>query len=347
MNNSQRNPHPVVLVVEDDPAIAEFTRAALAASGGYDVVVAGDGRSASARFAEREFDAVVTDVELPDGNGIELARAYKAVSPQTPLVVMTGHQSFEHAVDAVNCGADAFLTKPVSASELVGTVTSLIDRAARAATPHNVVLAIGAHPDDVEIGCGGTLIRHAEEGDSVWVLTLTQGEQGGDAAKRIEESHAACEILGARLLLDDLPDTRVPESGPTIEAIEGAISTVHPTRIYTHSRNDNHQDHRAVHSATLVAARGVANVSCYQAPSTDIAFAPSQFVDITSVIDRKLDAIHAFHSQWAIRGYLEDEMIRATARYWSRFGQGRYVEALEIVRSAGSGVSEAAVRAAA
>ena len=111
------------------------------------------------------------------------------------------------------------------------------------------------------------------------------------------------------------------------------MEQVAPTHVYTHSLSDNHQDHRAVHRATLVAARTVPEVCCYQAPSTNISFTPSRFVDVTATIDRKLEAIRAFHSQWSTRGYLEDELILATARYWSRFGSGRYAEALEIVRS--------------
>jgi len=347
MSTGQIDTPPLALLVEDDATSAEFARSALTGACGCDVVIASDGASARAELERRSFDIVVTDVELPDANGIELTRRYKEIDPDTPLVVITGHASFEYARDALHGGADAFLTKPLSAPDLVGTVTSLLDRTRGSSDSRSVVLAIGAHPDDVEIGCGGTLLRHAESGDQVWVLTLTQGEQGGDATERIRESQAACELLGARLILEDLPDTHVPASGVTIEVIEEAIERVRPTHIYTHSKHDNHQDHRAVHQATLVAARSVPDVCCYQAPSGTIDFAPSRFVDITSCIDRKLDSIRAFHSQWSTRGYLEDEMIRATARYWSRFGHGRYVEALEIVRSAGSGFVRSPLRVAA
>ncbi len=332
--NSNARPHaPVALVIEDDAATAEFTRAALEHSCGCEVVLAADGAAASEQLASRSFDVVLADIELPDASGLELARRSKSLDPDVPLVVLTGHQRFDYAVDALRSGADAFLTKPVGSPELVATVSGLLAGSRRGALERPVVLAIGAHPDDVEIGCGGLLVRHAEAGHQVWLLTLTQGERGGNRPERVLESRAAADIIGARLILDELPDTDIPASGATIEAISRVIEQVKPTHVYTHSLNDNHQDHRAVHRATLVAARAVPEVCCYEAPSTNISFSPSRFVDVTATIDRKLEAIQAFHSQWSTRGYLDDDLIRSTARYWSRFGNGRYAEALEIMRS--------------
>ena len=333
MQSATGHAQPLALIVEDDAAVAEFARCALEHSCGCEVVVAADGASGSAQLAARSFDIVLTDIELPDANGLELARRSKSLDPEVPLVVLTGHQRFDYALDALRSGADAFLVKPVQAGELVRTVSSLLaeSRALRRETP--VVLAIGAHPDDVEIGCAGSLIRHVEEGHQVWLLTLTGGERGGVRSERVLESHAAAELIGARLIMQDLPDTDVPEAGATIEAISRAIEQIKPTHVYTHSLNDNHQDHRAVHRATLVAARSVPELCCYESPSTSISFAPSRFVDVTGAIDGKLEAIRAFRSQYSTRSYLDDEMIRSTASYWSRFGRGRYVEALEIVRS--------------
>ena len=89
-----------------------------------------------------------------------------------------------------------------------------------------------------------------------------------------------------------------------------------------------------MHNATLVAARGLPRVYCYQAPSTTVDFRPTRFVAIDEFVDRKIEAIAAFGSQTAIRAYLDEELLRATARYWARFAQSRYVEPLEVVREA-------------
>jgi LmbE family N-acetylglucosaminyl deacetylase len=70
------------------------------------------------------------------------------------------------------------------------------------------ILAIGAHPDDVEYGCAGTLIRHVLRGDNVFII---DGAQGGDPAARREEQLAAVKIIGAQeVFFGDYPDTRSP-----------------------------------------------------------------------------------------------------------------------------------------
>ena len=71
----------------------------------------------------------------------------------------------------------------------------------------------------------------------------------------------------------------------------------------------------------------------YQAPSTTVAFEPTRFVDISDHLLPKLAALAAYDSQRSIRPYLDDEVIVATARYWSRSGAGRFVEAFELLRS--------------
>jgi len=90
---------------------------------------------------------------------------------------------------------------------------------------------------------------------------------------------------------------------------------------------------RAVHRASVVAARGVPRVLCYQSPSATIDFRPSTFIPAEAGLDAKLHAIAAFGSQTAIRDYLEPEALTATARYWGRFARIRYAEPFEVVRS--------------
>ena len=71
------------------------------------------------------------------------------------------------------------------------------------------ILAVGAHPDDVEIGAGATLLAHRAAGDELVVVTMSAGGRGGDAAVRAAESRAAADLLGARLYLSDQPDTAI------------------------------------------------------------------------------------------------------------------------------------------
>ena len=164
------------------------------------------------------------------------------------------------------------------------------------------------------------------------LLTLTGGEAGGLASDRAAESQRAAELMSARLIHASLEDTSVSEGGSTIGTILDVIEEIKPTTIYTHTNRDVHQDHRNAHSATLVAARGISRVFCYQAPSTSVEFKPTRFVAIDEFLERKIEVIQAFSSQVKVRDYLDEELLRATARYWSRWSQARYVEPLEVVR---------------
>ena len=161
---------------------------------------------------------------------------------------------------------------------------------------------------------------------------MSRGARGGPDDARAGESREAAAILGAELYLEDMEDTRISESDPTISAIRAVVEAVQPTIVYTHSIHDVHQDHRNTHRAVMVAARGVGSVFCYQSPSATVDFRPARFIAIDEHIDGKLAAIGAFASQAAVRQYLEPDLIEATARYWSRYGGGRYAEAFEVVR---------------
>jgi len=247
-----------------------------------------------------------------------------------PVMIMATSPSVDAAVEAVRARVDDFLVTPIHPTDLLDKVGDAIARAG--ATTRERVLAIGAHPDDVEIGAGGTLLSHRVAGDQVTILTLSGGARGGDASQRRQESEAAAAILGARLLMEDLDDTRIREGDPTVSIIERVIGEFKPTIMYVHSINDVHQDHRNTHSAAMVAARRVQYVLCYQSPSATIEFRPSRFVSIEAAIDGKLEAIRAFASQAATRDYLDEDLLRATARYWARFGGGAAVEPFEVVR---------------
>ena len=251
------------------------------------------------------------------------------------MAVITAHPSVDYAVRALRNEADEFLEKPVSPDQLVAVMAGLVakGRAAREAARQSV-LAIGAHPDDVEIGAAGTLPMHRRMGHEVSILTLSRGARGGAEDTRASESQQAAKVIGATLYHEDLQDTQIAEGDPTIGVISRVVRAVRPTVIYTHSLHDVHQDHRNTHRAALVAVREVGRVYCFQSPSATVDFRPTRFVPIDEQLDRKLQAIDAFASQVEIRGYLEPDLIEATARYWSRYGEARYAEPFEVVREA-------------
>lgn len=338
MSKATEPPH--ILVVEDDEIMAALTTEMLGSEGRVDW--APNAEQAIKLLGSADWDLLIVDIGLPGMSGLELVKEVKRRNSVVATLILTGDASFDNAVEAMRAGADDFLSKPVDGTELVakvGELTAVTSR--RKAEQREVVLAIGAHPDDVEIGVGGILLRHAAQGDRVAVLTLTGGEQGGDTVERAAESQQAADLMSAELFLGDLADTSISDGGATISAIKSVIDEINPGTIYTHTSKDVHQDHRNVHSATLVAARGVPRIYCYQAPSTTVEFKPTKFVEIDDQVERKLEVIDAYGSQVQLRAYLEPDLLRATARYWSRFAQSTYVEPLEVIRESEASNQEA------
>jgi LmbE family N-acetylglucosaminyl deacetylase len=331
-----------ILLVEDDEVGATLLVELLGTLGQVQWMTSAE--HASEVIGRRDWDLVVSDIDLPGLDGLELVRRIKLRQPHLATLILSGHSSFDHAVAALRAGADDYLTKPFDPAGLLEKARSLIEvTRERRAAGLEVVLAVGAHPDDVEIGIGGTLLRHVAQGHRVTVLTLTGGEAGGVVLDRAAESRRAAELMSARLIHIGLSDTSLSEGSSTIGAILEVIEEIQPTVVYTHTIRDVHQDHRNAHNATLVAARGISRVFCYQAPSTTVDFKPTRFVAIDEFLERKIEVIQAYTSQVKIRDYLDEELLRATARYWARFAQARYVEPLEVVRdSDASSVASAA-----
>ncbi|HWG60916.1 MAG TPA: response regulator [Streptosporangiaceae bacterium] len=324
-----------ILVVDDDVVVGRFLIHLLADRGGFNVTHIQNAADALRRATSESWDLVLTDVEMPGMNGLELLQALRRAAPALPVAVLTSHASLDNAVSALRDRADEFLQKSLPPDQLLAAVRALVarGRAARLAS-RQAVLAIGAHPDDVEIGAAGTMLVHRAMGHEVSILTLTRGARGGSERTRAGESEMAALALGATLFLEDLQDTQIGEGDPTISAISKVVQAVQPTVIYTHSLHDVHQDHRNTHRAAMVATRDVGGVYCFQSPSATVDFRPTRFVTIDNEVDRKLTAIKAFQSQAQIRGYLAPDLIKSTARYWSRYGDGLYAEAFEVIRDA-------------
>lgn len=161
-----------------------------------------------------------------------------------------------------------------------------------------VVLAVGAHPDDVELGCAGTLARHKANGDKVYVLVLTKGEASGDCKIRERECRAAADLLCVDdLYFGGLQDTRIHDGKETVDIIEKFVDKVKPDMIYAPSYRDTHQDHRNTGHAALSAGRRCSVVLLYEGASTQRDFSPQVFVDIERTFELKRTATALFGSQ--------------------------------------------------
>ncbi|MDQ6974340.1 MAG: PIG-L deacetylase family protein [Mariprofundaceae bacterium] len=160
------------------------------------------------------------------------------------------------------------------------------------------ILALAAHPDDLEIGCGGTLAEHVGRGDEVHIFIATFGDVGGNAEARKTEQEVAAKILGVKKVhWGAFPDTKLPQFTQNLmDALECIIAEVKPDTVYVNYAEDTHQDHRTLAHVARSVTRYVPNVLYYETPSS-MNFEPSIFMDIHDVLAHKIHALEAHASQ--------------------------------------------------
>jgi LmbE family N-acetylglucosaminyl deacetylase len=194
------------------------------------------------------------------------------------------------------------------------------------------VLAVGAHPDDVELGCGATLARHAHRGDQITILVMTDGGLGSlDGMSRRGEQAEAARQLGATLRWGGYEDGAVDDGPEAIRIIDEAIAASGADVLYTHTVDDTHQDHRATATASLAAGRRLTTILQYETPSTR-HFDPTVYVDVDETIEAKLAVLRAHMSQVLRGGPVDLEAIEAQARFRGAQGRVRFAEAFVPVR---------------
>ena len=160
------------------------------------------------------------------------------------------------------------------------------------------VLVAGSHPDDMELGCGGTISKHLDLGDKVYVLIMTNGERGNHASQ-MEECKDALNLMGiTEIILGNFPDGYIKDDHATVNFIEEVIKKYKIDRVYTHYPDDRHQDHRNCSRAVSAAARKVPEILFFQGPSTHPTFEPHLFIEISkNDLKKKLDALRCYKTQ--------------------------------------------------
>ena len=194
------------------------------------------------------------------------------------------------------------------------------------------VLAIGAHPDDVELGCGATLLAHSRRGDDVSLLVMTTGERGPqDATSRIAEQEEAARLLGARLFWGGFRDGAVPDGRDSVDVIQSVLAETGAELVYTHAPEDSHQDHRATGMASMAACRRLSRVLLYESPTSD-GFQPDVFVDVDGLVEGKLDVLRAHMSQVLKNGLVDLAAVEGQARYRGFQARLHWAEAFRAAR---------------
>jgi LmbE family N-acetylglucosaminyl deacetylase len=194
-------------------------------------------------------------------------------------------------------------------------------------------LAIGAHPDDIEVGAGGLVARLAEEGTTV---TMAVVSVPNNRATRLLEAAEGARRLGAQLVvLYENRECRV-EDIPMHELVgrlDTLVGDLRPDLVVTHAERDLHWDHGLVHRAAISAMRRtpcdvLAFLSSYEMNAQTRAIGQC-FVDVTSTIDAKISSIAAHRSQLS---KIDIESTRDLARAMGRLASVQYAEVLEVLR---------------
>jgi LmbE family N-acetylglucosaminyl deacetylase len=196
------------------------------------------------------------------------------------------------------------------------------------------VLAIGAHPDDIEIAAGAALAKFRDAGYHIIGLVLTQGEKGGHEDVRPGEARRGADFLGLdEIETLDLCDTRLNEQiNDVITAIETKVRKIGPDIIFTHSNHDLHQDHQVVYEATLRAARSTrTTILCYESPSVTQDFHPTYFIDVDKYVDVKIAAIRE-HWDQRNKPYMKPELVRGKLAFRGAQAKVDYAEGFEVAR---------------
>lgn len=215
------------------------------------------------------------------------------------------------------------------------------------------VLAIGAHPDDLEIHCYGTLALHVKRGDDVLICGVANGSMGHVvippkelAEIRVKEAQNAAKVIGAKEYFNlGVEDLAILSDDPVLtDKMIDVIRQVKPDYIISHRTDEYHRDHNETGklvfhtSFSATCPHYYTNYpaflkvpSLYYLSSTAPNFAPTDYVDISDVIELKLEALACHKSQveW-LRDHDNSDVLAATRNTDAKYGDNCGVAYAEV-----------------
>jgi LmbE family N-acetylglucosaminyl deacetylase len=216
------------------------------------------------------------------------------------------------------------------------------------------ILVVAAHPDDEILGVGGTIRKHADQGDEVSVLVACEGvtmRYEDEHRKRLaEQSRRASEILGIRELhFGNLPDQHL-DTIPLVDVIakvEEILESFKPEMVYTHFGGDVNHDHNLLFRAVQVATRPYASASVREVlvfetasstewgtPAIQGSFQPGVYVDISKTLEAKVEAFCCYENEVREPPHPRSPAsLRARAQTWGSYVGVQAAEAFQVIRS--------------
>lgn len=206
------------------------------------------------------------------------------------------------------------------------------------------IMVVGAHLDDIELACGGTLAKTVKAGHSVKAIIMSKsgytnfdGKRMRDDDVAVKEGMEALHTLGIEdIEILDFPTKDIPYDSSVIEAIDIRMSSYEPDIVFAHHPFDTHQAHVGVSKSTISAARRKNTIFFFEpiAPSgrSYVPFKPQMYVDITETIEQKMEALKKHTTEYNKFGedWIDGVLCRCGFRGYE-IGV-KYAEAFEVLR---------------
>ena len=200
------------------------------------------------------------------------------------------------------------------------------------------VCFIGAHPDDIEIGCGA-LIAHIASQTEVRCVTLSDNQKNPTLKNVIKEHYKSMEVLGVskeNVIVGQFETRRFPHFRQEIlEYLIDLNKDFHPEIVFVHTKADIHQDHATITEEALRAFRGT-TVLGFDVIRSSYGFFPSFLVEVTEAdVNKKITALAEYHT-YDSKYYFEPEVTRATLIRHGAMAERKYAEGFDILRIIGA-----------
>ena len=329
MSAQRRGDLVEVLLIDDNPTDALVMKTVLEADGGVRVTTATDGDVGEALITSREWAVVIVDLMLPGKDGVEVIQAGRRKYPDLPIMFVSASSNASLIDAAFRAGANHQITKPIDPEDVLTRIREYTGPVEAEHAP--TVLAVGACPGDLEMGCGGVLCKHRSEGHRIAIVNLAGG--GDPNSNLAEGARMAADLLDAKMENMGNETLHVTDLDGATAALQKVFEASKPGMLYVPTASSDRPSSVETHRVALALAEAVPNVLAYQDPGANVEFRPQLFVDLAPQLDLKLELV-AHYDKFALPN-VNSELAKATALFWGRFADPVVAEPLEIIRRPG------------
>ena len=317
-----------VLLVDGNPTDADLMKAVIEHAGDFEVTTAPDGDIGAALIVSRQWIFAIVDLVLPGKDGVEVIQAGRKKYPDLPIMFVSASTN-EALIDAAfRAGANHRLTKPIDPDDVLARIR---DYTSPVKPEHAItVMAVGACPGEVEMGCGGVLCKHRAAGHRIAIVNLAGG--GDPNSGLAEGARLAADLLDATMENMGEETDHVADLDGATAVLKNLFETSRPGILYVPTASSDRPSSVESHRVALPLAEGVPNVMAYQDPgATD--FRPQVFVGLVPQMTHKLKLV-ALYDKFGLKN-VSTELAKARARYWGRYADPYEVEPFEVIRRGG------------